>query len=368
MRVYPCHKSGSYLIDFSYLDGDGKRCRYRKTAGRGVNQKQANKMARELYRRLQMDPRSFEATFARRSESTGEVALSGLAEQFWTQHVEQRLTPATKRVYFQMLKVHLLPFFEGKDLRTVEPGDIEGFVRRQRGLKLSPKTINNQLSLLRTLLQRGVRDGHLPSNPMKDIKNLRVDQQETLTFTAQEVEQYLASIRKHDAAFYGVFLCAVRCGLRLGELTALRWQDVDLKTRWLWVRRAHSEKQLSSTKGKKSRKTFMPDDLLAFLSEVPPQERVPTAFVFQNAHGEHMTRDQLKHPHERACADLGKRIRMHDLRHTFGSLQALRGTPMHVLQRLLGHTDLTTTMRYLHTSEEEIRAAMTGSTNSRGAA
>ncbi len=45
MRVYPCHKSGSYLIDFSYLDGDGKRRRYRKTAGRGVNQKQANKMA-----------------------------------------------------------------------------------------------------------------------------------------------------------------------------------------------------------------------------------------------------------------------------------------------------------------------------------
>ena len=140
-------------------------------------------------------------------------------------------------------------------------------------------------------------------------------------------------------------------GLRLGELLALRWRDVDFAGHALTVERAISAGVESSTKSGRVRRLPLPDQAAAALDRMSRREDFTGADerVFCNALGRSLDGSALRRRYRRAQAAAGLRpLRWHDLRHTYGSLLAASGVDLVTIQSVMGHSALATTSRYLH--------------------
>jgi len=150
-----------------------------------------------------------------------------------------------------------------------------------------------------------------------------------------------------DAALYRI---AAYTGLRLGELLALRWGDVNLATRRLVVHRAFSAGIEGPTKGWQARFVLLSDGAagaFALLSERDDYIN-PNEFVFCNRMGRPLDGAVLRRRFKLTAAAAGLRVlRFHALRHGAGSLVARQADPRWV-QGFLGHSKLATTERYLH--------------------
>lgn len=150
-----------------------------------------------------------------------------------------------------------------------------------------------------------------------------------------------------DAALYRV---AAYTGLRLGELLALRWGDVDLSTRRLVVHRAFSARVEGPTKTWQARFVPIADPAASAFEALTARDNFvcPDDFVFCSRLGRPLDAGALRRRFKRTAAAVGLRVlKFHALRHGAGSLIARQADPRWV-QGFLGHSKLSTTERYLH--------------------
>ena len=150
-------------------------------------------------------------------------------------------------------------------------------------------------------------------------------------------------------------------GLRLGELLALRWRDVEFEGHCLTIARAISAGAESSTKSGRVRQVPLPDQAAAALDRLSRRADFtePDALVFCNSFGRHLDGSALRRRYKRAQAAAGLRpLRWHDLRHTYGSLLAASGVDLVTIQAVMGHSALATTGRYLHARPASDQAAV----------
>jgi integrase len=150
-------------------------------------------------------------------------------------------------------------------------------------------------------------------------------------------------------------------GLRLGELLALRWRDVDFAGHALTIGRAMSAGVESSTKSGAVRRVPLPDQAATAFDRVSRRGDFtgPNERVFCNALGRTLDPSALRRRYRRAQAAAGLRpLRWHDLRHTYGSLLAAAGVDLVTIQAAMGHSALATTGRYLHARPASEQAAV----------
>lgn len=163
-------------------------------------------------------------------------------------------------------------------------------------------------------------------------------------------EQELAARRREDSQDADLYRIAAYTGLRLGELLALRWEDVNLELRRLVVHRALSAGIEGPTKGWQARFVPVSDgaaDALARLCE-RGEFTSATDQVFCNRLGRPLDGAVLRRRFKRTAAAAGLRVlRFHALRHGAGSLVA-RQADARWVQGFLGHSKIATTERYLH--------------------
>jgi integrase len=134
-------------------------------------------------------------------------------------------------------------------------------------------------------------------------------------------------------------------------LLALRWRDVDFAGSALTIARAMSAGVESSTKSGLVRRVPLADQAAAALDRMSQREHfaTPRDLVFCNVLGRPLDDSALRRRYRRAQAAAEVRpLRFHDLRHTFGSLLAMRGVDVVTIQKAMGHSTLATTSRYLH--------------------
>jgi integrase len=144
---------------------------------------------------------------------------------------------------------------------------------------------------------------------------------------------------------------AAYTGLRLGELLALRWRDVDFTGSALTIARAMSAGIESTTKSGRVRRVPMSDQAAAAFERLSRRERYtsPDDLVFCNVYGRSLDDSALRKRYRRAQVAAGVRLlRLHDLRHTFGSRLAARGVDGVTIEDAMGHSALATATRYLH--------------------
>jgi hypothetical protein len=152
---------------------------------------------------------------------------------------------------------------------------------------------------------------------------------------------------KQDAALFRV---AAFTGLRLGELRALHWNDVDFDKRLVHVRRNFTHGAEGDPKSGRVRSVPLIDQAAKALDSLSRRERFTDSddLVFVDELGKHVDDWRLRRRFHSALerAELPK-LRLHDLRHTFGTL-AVQAFPLSDVKAYMGHADIATTMIYVH--------------------
>ncbi|MEN3313724.1 MAG: hypothetical protein V7645_3053 [Actinomycetota bacterium] len=250
---------------------------------------------------------------------------------------------ATKKT---LLAHHLVPAFGSARLDRIGVADIEKYKAAKRALGRAPKTVNNHLAVLRRMLHVAIEWGRMPG-PAPRVAFLKVTAPD-ITFLS--FEESKALLKAADAEWRPMVLTALRTGLRIGELLALRWDDVDLASARLLVRRNVYRGAFGSPKGGRERQVSLSPETVAALQALP--SRSVKGFVFGSGH-EVLTPGEVRWPLWRAAdgAKL-KRFSWHVLRHTFASHLVMRGVPLSGVQGLLGHRSIVMTERYAHLTPE----------------
>jgi integrase len=163
-----------------------------------------------------------------------------------------------------ILRVHLLPLIGGKQLDAITNEHVQGVKAHLR--TKAPKTVNNVLTVLNTLLKQAVEWGVIDRVPCS-IKLLKVTRSAISFYDFDEYDRLVTAARTIDHRTYLLVLLSGEAGLRSGEMVALEWTDVDLIKRWLCVQRSAWQGQVASPKGGRIRYVPMTNRLVAALRE-----------------------------------------------------------------------------------------------------
>ena len=249
-----------------------------------------------------------------------------------------------------ILRVHLVPYFGRRKLNEIKNLDVEKYKAKKIDQELAPKTINNQLAVLKKAFQCAVEWGEIEKRPI--LKYLKVPPQKYDFLTPEECRQLLGAA---SGDYRSMIAVALGTGLRFGELIALTWEDVDFKIGELTIRQAYARGVLGSTKSNRIRLIPMSASVRAALYPMKKND----GLVFPDLHGDPLKQYVCIKKLHSICKKTGlRRIGWHTLRHTFASHLAQKGANLSAVQGLLGHSDIRTTMRYAHINRAVLREAI----------
>jgi integrase len=265
---------------------------------------------------------------------------------------------STKYTYGGLATKHLAGEGIGEImLAKLRPTDVEALILKMRDGGLSPSTVRQTFTILRTVLDTAVRDGYLANNFVTSMKRPSVPHGEARWLTAPEVARLFVELE--GSRYAPIMRLLVMTGLRRGEGLALRWQDVDLFDNVLRVQgtlaRVGGSLTVTEPKTATSRRTVRMSaalvELLRAQRETQNAERVAaadlwteTGLVFTTETGSPVEpRNALRALTVAAgragLADVG----VHTLRHTAASLMLAAKVPLKEVSVMLGHSSVSIT-------------------------
>lgn len=273
------------------------------------------------------------------------VTVGTLVED-WLRDTKEDVAERTYRSRKSLVNVHI----RNQDIASKNPSSLTGaYVKRLYASK-TPATAQRIHTLLKTVL-----DGQMPK-----VKKPRNDEEREIKVLAPEqVKTLLSHVR--GSRYECVFVLGATCGLRIGEILALRWTDVDLIKGTLTVRHTLWKGRILPPKTRSSKRTIK----LPTLAREALQQHTDgsTGFLFRTKTGHPLDESNFHtwfwKPALRA-AGLPD-IHFHDLRHGIASLMLSRNVPIPAVSKYLGHKDSAITMRvYAHVLEGMEDAASDG--------
>jgi len=248
--------------------------------------------------------------------------------------------------------------------------------RRSKSGKITGGMSHAGISQARTHLNGALNDaarfGLIPHNPVAGTKVGGKRAEVRPTWTADEASRVLMTLadRPLMLAFYAL---ALGTGMRQGEIRALHWREVDLARSVITVRPSMTRDEQfreyigDTTKTRSQRRVRIDPEIIEILQrhrkdQLERRLRHPnwhdTDLVFDRGDGRHIPQGTIQKRHVALLAEVGvPRIRLHDLRHTYASLQAQAGIGTRTVMDALGHTSPSMTLRYTHPSESMHREA-----------
>jgi integrase len=279
--------------------------------------------------------------------------------------VKGSVKATTYESYERLIRCHIKPELGRRKLKTLAPDHVQALYQRKLDSGLAPGTVRQIHSVLSRALDQAVKWGTVPRNVCKVTTPPKPDAEEIRPLDAEQARQLLRTAG--GERFEALYVLAVTAGLRIGELLALRWQDVDLEASGatLRVRRTKSTAKSGPVfttpkngKGRSIRLTRHAIEALKAHRATQNVERLKAGVLWQDnglvfcTHGgrpldsHNVARTSFKPLLKRA--DLPD-IRFHDLRHTCATLLLSRGHHPKLVQELLGHASVALTLdRYSH--------------------
>jgi integrase len=284
----------------------------------------------------------YEAKFVKAAKYVNERKVEGLRD---TIHIRAFL-----RVYRE--------FFGAKKVRDITYSDLCAFktqrlqtpTRNGGGLR-SLTTVNRELTALRRIFNIAVQENWLTKNPFKAGESLiqvSAERKRERILTVEEEERLLAACdnkaRKHLKPF---LIALLATGCRKSELTLLKWRDVDLDQRLITI-------QALNTKSLRSRKIAITNKLYAELSILwDNSDKLPDRRVFG-------IQSNVRKAFSSACKIAGIKeggidgLSLHSFRHSVAVRLVKGNLPIQLVGRILGHSQLQTTYRYLSANEQTL--------------
>jgi integrase len=234
------------------------------------------------------------------------------------------------------------------DIRFTEvtTADIERLYSALRARGLAPKTVLNSHRILRAAFTEAVEDAKLRTdNPVVRKLAPKASRFEIKPPTPDEVKKIFAAA---DATPYGPLVrLAALTGMRLGELLALSWSDVDLERSTLHIR-------ASTTKTQRGRVIDLDRQAVTLLRRHQREQKdaieafgpayADKSVVFANGVGKRIDSANLERAWRSICTRAGVQYRFHDLRHLHASELLRHGVHPKVVQERLGHASITMTL------------------------
>jgi integrase len=274
-----------------------------------------------------------------RRRSSGVTLRSFLVERY---PLGERTSGATR-----VRVTSAFPTLLNRSLASLTAYQIEQWRTARRAAGTTDATINRDLNALRSVLSKALQWGVITDHPCRTVRNARVDAIARLRYLSDDEEQRLRVVlaARDEATHHGdhmtpVVLLALNTGLRRGELLALQWADVDLVGALLTVRGV-------SAKSGRTRRVPLNAEAVASLRRWRPDACEPTGIVFPGRDGQRMASLKTAWKTVATAARL-EGFTFHSLRHTFASWLVQRGVDLNTVRELLGHADLTMTLRYAH--------------------
>jgi site-specific recombinase XerD len=281
------------------------------------------------------------------------VRLTDAIEEF-LEHIlsVRRLSEATLKAYrgdLRQFSEFALEADQDLDVRRVDASLIETFAAACA--HLSVRTVSRKLSCLSSLFTFLRRRGHVPGNPLDAVPRPQQPKTEPAWVTDADIRELLGVTEgPMERALLLAFVCA---GLRRSEVMGLDLDDLDLEAGELHVRQG---------KGQRDRTIPLTDELREALAQYLRHQRgARSPALFTSGTGARLSSTSLQRLWTkwlRAAGLQRRRYKLHSLRHAAATRWIRAGMNVRDVQGLLGHADVSTTSRYLHSSPEHVRKEM----------
>jgi integrase len=267
--------------------------------------------------------------------------------------------PQTHGLYAQVTRLYITPTIGTKRLSTLTAQDCQSVFARMRSRTppISAGTQTLTRSVLIAALSQAVRWGLVSRNVASLTAPPHRDRAERPAWSAEEARAFLTAVRGHPQE--ALFVLALTMGLRKSEILALRWGDINFDRHTVRVAHSLYRKELGPTKTKGSAAVLpMP----AVAEDALRRHRGDVlriwGYVFCNAEGKPLPVRSVQRWYDAVVKEAGlRRIRFHDMRHTFGSLLLAQGVDISTVATLLRDRLDTVARVYLHTYAHSERGA-----------
>lgn len=278
----------------------------------------------------------------------------------------KRLRPETVRGYAAVFQLFLKVVPEVVDTESLTPEMLNEFFKRietrermvgknlKSGVKKS--TIRTQWSKLNVFFEWLCKKGYITKNPLQDIKPPRAIYDDFRRLEDNQIHKiYSAIVRcstnplmtRRDTMMVSLLLW---CGIRKGEFISLQVRDIDLVKKEIRIRG-------ETSKSKKTRVLKMHPTLLLHLNDYLKERNtynLKTEHLIVTNRGDRgLTRHGLKHWTENLIKKAGVKFHLHQFRHTFACKLAEADVNVFKIQKLMGHTDVGMTMKYVRSMETQ---------------
>lgn len=278
------------------------------------------------------------------------ITFPDFAEQWLRDYAAVQVKPSTLSSYENTARNSLVPFFGNVPITAVTTADVQRYVSERLKTGVKGSTVQRQLIVLKGMLKCAVEWDYLRTNPADKVKAPKRAHVEMDFMTPDEIPVFLDAL---EPEWRPLFFTAVFTGMRLGELRALMWSDIDWNSSTIRVRRSVWHGQFQEPKTRNSVRTI---GMSPRLSEVLKEHKLYAPWsaddlVFCTEAGKIIDDANLRHRvFEPALERAGlRKMRIHDLRHTFASLLINQHENLKYVQHQLGHASITTTVdRYGH--------------------
>ena len=262
----------------------------------------------------------------------------------WMAGTRGRWKPSTLKSVESLLRSRLLPAFGDLPLNRISPADVDAWF--DRFSTTSPGNANKGLAILRQIMKHAVDDGHVAVNP---ARLTRMNRRPRLNrfLSAEEIVRLHQALdacvadrpdREMQAEIIRLLLYT---GCRKSEIKDLRWSEV-------------CGDALRHSDGKTGPRTvFLSADARAVIDRQRTGREGTYVFPSPVRPGKPLGDELSLWPRVRRRAGLAG-VRLHDLRHTFASQAVMKGIPLPVVARLLGHSEARMTLKYAHVGDREI--------------
>lgn len=264
----------------------------------------------------------------------------------------------TLKDYKSLHEKYVLPAVGKKRICDI---DVDQWSEMLAGLlkkNLSPARANRLHTAVSAVYSLGMDLKYVAFNPMRSVPWNTEEISDFDYWKMEEATKFLSFAFLSALPLKELYQTAYETGMRLSELIALKRDCVDFATQTISVRRSHcavEKKVRETTKGKRKRVLGMNPGLSEVLRNLLDSHQ--SEFVFCDSSGRHLLPDFIMHSFERDIARSGgRRITFHCLRHTFASHYVMNGGNIYDLKELLGHANITTTMRYAHLAPDYLKS------------
>lgn len=267
------------------------------------------------------------------------------AEEFFVKYLEYAQTNKAPLSFQRdaLTIKHLLPYIEDKQLIEIGPQVIEKYkANRKKIVKTS--TINRDLNTIKAAFRKAVEWGYLKKTPLQAVKKFKEPKSMSRFFSLEEITRILKAITGTElrAAIYLLLMT----GMRRDELLHLEWTDIDYKRNCLHVQ----PKADWVPKDYEARTIPINGQVKEVLLGLSGQD----GYVIEQCHPSSLSR-----AFQRVLKKVGiKNASLHTLRHTYASHLVMSGVDLPTVRKLLGHSEIKTTMRYAHLAPEHLQDAV----------